>query len=693
MSYETERHVGKSLTQSITILFLTLFLHPAPSAKAGAGPSQWVVVVNADSIPSRTVANHFCKLRNIPANNIIVLSGIPNTDRIAIEEFRSIILLPILKQIESRKLSGHIQGVAYSVDFPTSIDIAVEADKIPNRSQYLTPVASINGLTYFYRLLLSQSPAYVGFDSNFYAARPTASLLNPFIPNQQKFEALSQHVRNMEWEPAATILDEEIKAMPRDLRATLFVVAAQLWAKADQPEKVLDRLESAALAGWEYREAIEKEKLFESLKEDHRMQRILKLCKDRPFDFTPTRGFDARTHYAPNSLATKDPKFGLQFLLSMMLGVSRDQGITETEVIIGLKRSIGADYTQPRGAFIFSKTDDVRTTTRLPFFEMAINKLKSKGFEARIIQDPLPRSGDKCSGLMIGTPNFVFAASRAELLPGCIAENLTSLGGAMTDTSQTKATELIRFGAAASSGAVTEPYSIINKFPNPMIHHAYTDGLTVAEAFYSSVLSPYQLLILGDPLCQPYAKPIRFEIDEYDRIHDRKKPLNLRLKPKDADAEPESVVCLVDGKFISEILYEPTFSVNLADAPLGAHEFRFLVKSELPIQHCSEQSIWVHLLDAPVSSEPKAILSWECAETFKISENKPLPFRLTGVNSGNEIEVIHHSEILATIPGDATEIPLKLRDTGYGPVRLQLRQKDLKGNPWSSEPRFVLVTP
>lgn len=683
----------KRLTLSIALVLLSLLLLPVQRAKAGAGSSQWVVVVNADSISSRTVANHFCKLRNIPTNNIIVLSGIPNTDRISIEEFRSLILFPILKEIDQRKLGGHIQGVAYSVDFPTSIDITVEADKIPNRSPYLTPVASINGLTYFYRLLLSQSPAYVGFDSNFYAARPAAALLSPFIPNSQKFEALSKHVREMEWESAASLLDVEIDSLPSDLKATLYIVSAQLWAKANQSEKVLERLENAALAGWEYREAIEKEKLFESLKEDHRMQRILKLCKDRPFDYTPTRGFDARTHYAPNSLISKDPKFGLQFLLSMMLGVSRDQGITETEVIIGLKRSASADFTLPKGAFLFSKTDDVRTMTRAPFFEMAINKLKAKGFDARVIQDTLPRFGEKCSGLMIGTPTFVFAASRSELLPGCIAENLTSLGGAMTDTSQTKATELIRFGAAASSGAVTEPYSIINKFPNPMIHDAYTDGLTVAEAFYSSVLSPYQLLVVGDPLCQPYAQPVQFEIDEYDRIHDRNKPLSLRLNVRDGKSEPESVICLLDGKFISEILYEPTFSINLIDAPLGAHEFRFLVKSERPIQHCSEQSIWVHLLDAPVSSEPKAILRWECAETLKISENKPLPFRLTGVNSGNEIEVIHHSEILATIPGDATEIPLKLRDTGYGPVRLQLRQKDLNGNPWSSEPRFVLVTP
>ena len=33
----------------------------------------------------------------------------------------------------------------------------------------------------------------------------------------------------------------------------------------------------------------------------------------------------------------------------------------------------------------------------------------------------------------------------------------------------------------------------------------YVRGCSLAEAFYQSVSGPYQLLIVGDPLCQPWA--------------------------------------------------------------------------------------------------------------------------------------------------------------------------------------------
>ena len=43
------------------------------------------------------------------------------------------------------------------------------------------------------------------------------------------------------------------------------------------------------------------------------------------------------------------------------------------------------------------------------------------------------------------------------------------------------------------------------KFPLPSIQLHYVRGCSLAEAFYQSVSGPYQLLIVGDPLCQPWA--------------------------------------------------------------------------------------------------------------------------------------------------------------------------------------------
>ena len=59
---------------------------------------------------------------------------------------------------------------------------------------------------------------------------------------------------------------------------------------------------------------------------------------------------------------------------------------------------------------------------------------------------------------------------------------------------------------------MTEPYSIAEKFPSPMIHVHYARGCDVAEAFYQSVSGPYQLLIVGDPLCRPWAEIPRVSV-------------------------------------------------------------------------------------------------------------------------------------------------------------------------------------
>jgi hypothetical protein len=63
----------------------------------------------------------------------------------------------------------------------------------------------------------------------------------------------------------------------------------------------------------------------------------------------------------------------------------------------------------------------------------------------------------------------------------------------------------LRYGAAAASGTVTEPYAIQIKFPYATIQLHYARGCSLAEAFYQSVYAPYQLLIVGDPLCRPWA--------------------------------------------------------------------------------------------------------------------------------------------------------------------------------------------
>ncbi|MCE3016949.1 MAG: hypothetical protein ACK56W_24575 [Pirellula sp.] len=676
-----------------TIVFLVFLSNWMPGRiYAGASSSQWVIAVNGDSVSSRTVANHFCTIRDIPANNIIVLEGIPDTDRISLDQFRESILAPILAQIEQRGLGNHVQGIAYSVDFPTSIDVSSDAHSIPNLSPYQTPVASINGLTYLYRHVLAKSGGYLAFDANFYASRPGNAILRPILSDNEKMEAYIAKLQAKDWKSAAEWLESATESTPRELRAPNHLLAAKNWASADETEKALASIEAAVLSGWQFRDAIANAPDFSKLAQERIFQRLLKLCPDMPFDYSPSRGFDARRLYAINGMETKDPKFGIPFMLSTVLGVTRDLGISRFDVIKALQRSAKADYSPADGAFLFTKTSDVRTTTRLPFFEMTVERLKKRGFDARIVDGVMPTPGEKCAGLMIGTPEFSVPSSGIEIMPGAIAENLTSLGGAMRDPSQTKATELIRGGAAITSGAVFEPYSITNKFPHPMIHVAYTDGLTSAEAFYSSVLSPYQLLIVGDPLCQPYAKPPRFTLANPPKQCRKDKPIALEFVVSADSIVPENILVTLDGRFLNEVLFEDKLSIQFSSISIGYHELRIITKSSQPIQHCYEQTYPFVVNAESTSLESVSLYRWKSNEKIRCSQTKSLEFGVVGFDLEKPIEVWHESEIIDTVTDTAKGIAISPSKVGYGPVRLRLVQQLVDGR-IATESRTILVEP
>ena len=153
---------------------------------------------------------------------------------------------------------------------------------------------------------------------------------------------------------------------------------------------------------------------------------------------------------------------------------------------------------------------DIRARTRRPMFEPTVKRLQELGVRAEIVQGSLPQGRDDVMGLVAGSAGFDWPSSKSRILPGAICEHLTSFGGVMLENAgQTPLTEFLRHGAALSSGTVTEPYAIAAKFPLPFLHVYYAQGCSAAEAFYQSLSGPYQLLIVGDPLCAPWAsRPI-----------------------------------------------------------------------------------------------------------------------------------------------------------------------------------------
>ena len=195
-----------------------------------------------------------------------------------------------------------------------------------------------------------------------------------------------------------------------------------------------------------------------------------------------------------------------RYMLSTMLAMTSGRGNSVREAIYCLHRAAAADGTHPDGTIYYVKNTNVRSTTRDQNFIAAKDALARAGVKGEVVSGLVPKDKEDVAGAMMGTPKLDWRNSKSKILPGAICEHFTSSGGLLAENGgQTPLTELIRYGAAGASGTVVEPLAIPNKFPHPAIQVHYARGCSLAESFYQSVYGPYQLLIVGDPLCRPWA--------------------------------------------------------------------------------------------------------------------------------------------------------------------------------------------
>lgn len=647
------------------VSFCWLVIASTVTVLAGASSSQWMVVVNGESKNSLTLANHYCKLRDIPARNVVILNGLPNSNSISVDDFRKLILGPVLNAIESRQLTNHVQGIAYSCDIPTAINLQSDLQNIKDIPKVLTPVGSLNGMTYLFRWVMQNDPSYIGPDSNWYAMHDASVLLKIYQGSPESIEELATWIKEEQHEKAALRLDklrsESTNSYPLDF------LAAQQWALASDNKKALARLNDAVRKGWKYRGEILNDPSFDALREDKEFQKILSKCPNEEFKVVGVKGFDARNFFAPNCTDSTNPKHGVSYMLSMVLSHTANNRLSIDEAIAHLERSTLADFTNPTGTFFFTKTSDVRTTTREPNFQIAIDELKRLKKDARTIDSTLPPEGSAVAGVTFGVSDFDWNRSGAKLLPGSLADNLTSLGGVMTASSQTKATELLRFGAAAASGTVTEPYALQFKFPLPFLHAFYARGMTAAEAFYASVQSPYQLLILGDPLCQPYATPPRFNVSGCNEGQSVAGTVNLEFSPSEEEnsSDPIQLTWLIDGKLQAQSNFISKFNIEIAPEDLGAHEWRFVAKGPKPIEPRWEKSFWV------LSGPEPTHLDLQTPKRWSRKEGDTLKVRVTNIPESANVRLRYHWDVLEAKPDSQGVFELDTKRLGNGPIRLQ----------------------
>jgi hypothetical protein len=383
---------------------------------------------------------------------------------------------------------------------------------------------------------------------------------------------------------------------------------------------------------------------------------------------TPSRGFRGRYGWQAGGVRTQDPKQGQHYLLSTMLGVTTGRGNHVHEVLAYLQRSVSADGKQPQGTFYFMRMadKDVRSKTRHDCYPAAVAKLEALGARATVMNGVLPDGRRDILGLMTGAASFDVNSAGIQILPGAICDHLTSYGGDLrAGASQTPLTDFLRLGAAGASGTVIEPTAQQAKFPLPSIHIHYRRGCSLAESFYQSVMGPYQLLIVGDPLCQPWATPPKVEVNvRPDQVVKGQLDVTPRVTP--AAGKPVGPCeIFLDGRLIAaRVPAGQTLALDTTKMPDGSHELRVVAANADPIE--SQGRV---IVPFTVDNHGRQ-LELTVTPSGKVTRLDRLTIKARSSGSAS-IRILAYDRELGRIDGETGEIVLSAGEIGPGPVRLR----------------------
>ena len=532
-----------------------------PTAHAGGGPENIILLVNTNSDASKTIANHYINWRQIPASNVLYVDwkGVPGT--ISAEVFREQIILPTLLALEARHLNSQVDYIVYSSDFPWKIDLR-QMLASHNLPPGFGPDASLTGATYLAPLILAQSPAIVNPDINWYVPSPTR-------PNLEQCQNLAD---------------------------------------------------------------------------------------------VPTRAFRSRYMWDKDGKKTNGFPDSQRYLLSTALGFTRDRGNTVDEVLNYLRRSVLADGTRPNGAIYFMWNKDVRSFTRDKCFPAVAAQINKAGARAVVQQGRLPTGAKDVAGLMVGAAEFNLAKEGVKILPGAICDHLTSEGGIIKPgPSQTPLSEFLRAGAAGASGTVVEPRALQAKFPLPSIQLHYVRGCSLAEAFYQSISGPYQILIVGDPLCQPWAAIPKISVG--GAKPDEKLKGTISLMP----TGPNSVgnyQLYVDGRLTAHSVAGKPLPLDTTKLADGYHELRVVgIRSDLiETQGRAVIPVLVNNHDATVEIKVAPATRIPLTAKLKVS------VRQSGATS---FAIRQNSRELGRVKGESGDLEILATTLGRGPTTMQ----------------------
>lgn len=572
-------------------------------AFAGGGPETTLVVVNAASPISLSIANAYVQMRDIPENNVVWLDHVPAADSIDIKSFRTKIWKPIHEYIIANHLKEEIDTIAYSADFPYRVDFSndLKVNKI-SRNRYLGHYASLTGLTFFGHWVERGDPTYLGLN-RYYRRNLAPRLIPPRPLNNEEVKLIKDAttaLKHKNYESAVESLQSLVKDYPWS--GNVWYQLARGLAAVGRNDEAMSALSKAVKMGWDRSLTVRDDKLLKPLRDYTGFPALIRQMQLKSGPYQPAHGFRSQYIWTGRDQPVRqaaDTDSPDRYYLSTLLAYTGLHGNSMPEVLSYLRAAVASDGTFPDGTVYLMENTDIRSQTRESSFHATALALRERGHRVEILakgqhsQDGnIPKNKADVIGAVVGSRHFDWNRSNSRLLPGAIAESLTSYGGDFDKSSQTKLTEFLRYGAAGSSGTVAEPYSIQAKFPTPSLHIYYADGSSLAEAFYQSVKAPYQLIIVGDPLARPFAyfANVSLASPSITRAWHNTVLIKPALKPE-KDHSIHHLELWIDGQYTDEVAPWDVFLWNTNKVEDGCHDVRLIAVEDSSIETRS----YVHL--------------------------------------------------------------------------------------------------
>lgn len=266
---------------------------------------------------------------------------------------------------------------------------------------------------------------------------------------------------------------------------------------------------------------------------------------------------DAMSSYAFSELAWPEGaptnSAGPSFLATMLTARTFEQARAT------LLRAAAGDGSAPAAPVFLAKTSDAARNVRYLDFENAAFEARVWGDDALVITNTDSTAFNGLRGIQTGL--FAFTIPPDSLLPGALADSLTSFAGAIFESPTGTMLSFLEGGAAATYGTVVEPCNVNAKFPNPLLYYYQDRGFSAAESYYQSLGMPFQGMVLGEPLSAPFARqgsPGKLTYTNGLELADGAvlsgiAPLNFTLYGPDLSTPLAAADLFVDGLFFTNL--------------------------------------------------------------------------------------------------------------------------------------------